>query len=401
MIQAELHGKIPSKFEHAEDILTSNVFGVINYCERSIVLNEFLKSLNICVSSSELDKAEFKFWPRNSIAEPDVVITLPSTYILVEAKYNSKLGSDLTQLPREIRYAKAEANKRDLYLLCVTDDILEPKETIARVIQKTGLTNVKWVGWRQITTIFKNSLKNEEIDVISKRIVTEVIQLLEKKNLINFESFNKKDYQDIIKLTKIQGPFYRTIELFARNLLVELSKYGITIEHKKKDSDKPIIRDGCSKAMFASQNWITTFINLPLWNNKWGKKDNGMWNHAYLFVEFTFDEYKKSEYKASIGYFYCYKDVGINKSDLSKLLNRIYDQKDIYFALHTKDEALSIIEKKNFNKLDEIHNQVNNAHSIEIWKEVDIEKLDIEIAVKYLLDMRDIVDKFDFLRRIK
>jgi len=80
MYLAELHGKLSSKTERLEDILTSNVFSFFKYSDRTIFLRRYLKMLGFSVSSEEASEAEFVFWPRyEENTEPDLVIRVGVT----------------------------------------------------------------------------------------------------------------------------------------------------------------------------------------------------------------------------------------------------------------------------------------------------------------------------------
>lgn len=72
MYIAEIRGKIPSEFEHKEDVLTSNVFSFFKYASRAIFLGPFLEMLGITATEKDLEDAEFIFWPTyEDGTEPD------------------------------------------------------------------------------------------------------------------------------------------------------------------------------------------------------------------------------------------------------------------------------------------------------------------------------------------
>ena len=107
MYLAELHGKLPSKIERMEDILTSNVFSFFKYSTREIFLRVYLNRLGLLISDREAREAQFLFWPRfEENTEPDLVIIVGDYYLLIEAKYVSEFGGETektkSQLIREI-----------------------------------------------------------------------------------------------------------------------------------------------------------------------------------------------------------------------------------------------------------------------------------------------------------
>ena len=81
MIIAELKGKIPSKMNDLEDILTSNVFSFFKYSNK-LLLKDYLCQLGVEVTATESEKAEFIFWPQYPDGtEPDLVICCGKYYI--------------------------------------------------------------------------------------------------------------------------------------------------------------------------------------------------------------------------------------------------------------------------------------------------------------------------------
>jgi len=62
MYLAELRGKLSSRLERMEDVLTSNVFSFFKYSSRDIFLRNYLNELGFKVSTKDAEKAEFRFW---------------------------------------------------------------------------------------------------------------------------------------------------------------------------------------------------------------------------------------------------------------------------------------------------------------------------------------------------
>jgi len=108
VIQALLRGKLSLKQENAEDILTSNVFGLLRYVSPQAGLLPFLacaKSVRgECPLGTSVDgrtadavTAEYDFWPRWPGCEPDVVLAIQHDerkfLVVVEAKYRSGKSS--------------------------------------------------------------------------------------------------------------------------------------------------------------------------------------------------------------------------------------------------------------------------------------------------------------------
>jgi hypothetical protein len=112
MYLAELCGKLSSRVERMEDVLTSNVFSFFKYSSRDIFLKKYLNKLGFDISVREAEEAEFKFWPVfEDGTEPDLVIMAGNYYLLIEAKYFSEFSEgtkkDEHQLLREIKNGQA------------------------------------------------------------------------------------------------------------------------------------------------------------------------------------------------------------------------------------------------------------------------------------------------------
>lgn len=103
MLHAELHGKLSSDVgdgaERLEDVLTSTVFGTLFAASAWHVVTDWLSRARrgadmIPPVESGNDATDYWFWPWLGTAEPDLVVRLGSTLVVIEAKYFSgKSGS--------------------------------------------------------------------------------------------------------------------------------------------------------------------------------------------------------------------------------------------------------------------------------------------------------------------
>jgi len=208
---AELHGKLSSKNENREDILTSNVFSFFKYSDRVKFLKPFFKSIGIVVSEKEAKKAEFSFWPIYAEGtEPDLVIMTDTFYILIEAKYFSDFAGPTkktkAQLVREVEMgsAKAEQLKKHFFIIAITSDYF-CKEDKFKEIPSIFEKNFKWTNWQNVTEILMNMLNNNFVLNSSEMLFTsDLYNLLIKKKLRRYQ---------VIKLTSqrlkpVMGIFY-------------------------------------------------------------------------------------------------------------------------------------------------------------------------------------------------
>lgn len=220
MIEAELYNKIP-KLERWEDILTSNVFGLLDLIDNKYLLEIISNAKNIhndSISNRVKGKniKDVELW-RNftSIGEPDIVVTLDdNTFFIIEVKYfshehNSKKDEDNNtevdnyeeqgQLDKYFNIKIDNYNKND-FIIYLTQDyqslkvIQENKENSSNNI----IDNVYHLHWNDFNEFL---IKIENIEGIEKKIIDKIIEYLNFKGFVYWEGFKyKKEYK--IKITK-------------------------------------------------------------------------------------------------------------------------------------------------------------------------------------------------------
>jgi len=197
MYLAELHGKLSQRIERMEDILTSNVFSFFKYSTRDIFLKGYLNELKVYVSDQEANEAEFIFWPRfEENTEPDLVIIVGNYYLLIEAKYFSDFGGETdktkAQLIREIEGGRLEAKNygKDFVLIAITADSYR-KDYKFEVIPKDFRPHFVWTNWQKVSWLLTNILESDKKITNQERdFALDLYNLLDKKNLREFQSFN-------------------------------------------------------------------------------------------------------------------------------------------------------------------------------------------------------------------
>ncbi len=227
MYLAELRGKLSSRVERMEDVLTSNVFSFFKYSSRDIFLKKYLNELGFKVSTKEADEAEFKFWPVfEDGTEPDLVIMAGNYYLLIEAKYFSEFSEgakkDEHQLLREIRNGKLDAKNynKEFKLIAITADYYYKKDKFV-VIPQEFRPHFKWTNWQSVSSFLDNILSsNPNIKGSERDFALDLYNLLDKKHLRSFQSINYngtllKDYSSIFfnaKTAKLRGDFIGFID---------------------------------------------------------------------------------------------------------------------------------------------------------------------------------------------
>ena len=229
MYLAELHGKLSSRVERMEDILTSNVFSFFKYSNRNIFLKNYLNELELGfkVSKKEAEEAEFRFWPIfEDGTEPDLVIIIGNYYLLIEAKYFSGFSEgtkkDEHQLLREIRNGRLDAKNynKELKLIAITADYYYKKDKFEVIPQKFR-SHFKWTNWQLVSLFLDNILNcNPNIKGPERVFALDLYNLLDKRHLRDFQKITYigsllKRYNSIFfdaKTAKLRGDFIGFVE---------------------------------------------------------------------------------------------------------------------------------------------------------------------------------------------
>ena len=221
MLQALFNGKLSREQENMEDILTSNVFGLLKYVPTCEGLLKYLalaedkdgkQPLDYLSSVSELaqESINYEFWPwweesNCKGCEPDVAISLKipgkhNLLVLIEAKYLSGKSSkaDETtdkpndQLAREWDNLGVRAglnNKPVLIYLTAHyiyphQDIEEAKNELRKKRPNGGDFAIYWLSWRHLY---------ESCEDTGNPILNDLILLLERLGLKFFYGVKLED----------------------------------------------------------------------------------------------------------------------------------------------------------------------------------------------------------------
>ena len=208
MLMALVRGKLSSEQENMEDILTSNVFGLLQYCSPASGCLPFLRLARTTEGMRPLEhlpdgtRVKYEFWPvwqaLTGKCEPDVVLRLRApddsrTIVAIEAKFRSDKSSEATdatstlvgdQLAREWENLADHATKEGSgsCLVYVTADMSIPSASIeaSRVEHRAKRGTdplIAWVSWRHLEWVIRSS------DV---RMLRDLAPMLDRLNLTFF-----------------------------------------------------------------------------------------------------------------------------------------------------------------------------------------------------------------------
>ncbi|MDE2039668.1 MAG: hypothetical protein KGO96_05705 [Elusimicrobia bacterium] len=218
MIAALLHGKLSREQENLEDILTSNVFGLLSYLPPVEGLIPFLYHAQTLDGERPFEgpmdnvRVEYEFWPRYAESgcnpcEPDVELRISRSnrkkiLALVECKFLSgKSGIEdhadedivvperrppTDQLAREWDNLNKRAAQEQStpVLIYLTADVGMPREDLEDsrlAIERSGerTFNCCWLSWRQLYEVRSEA-----------PIITDLKALLKRLNLIFFHGIS-------------------------------------------------------------------------------------------------------------------------------------------------------------------------------------------------------------------
>lgn len=207
MIEAEMKSKIP-KLENWEDVLTSNIFGLLELMDYKYLKDIISKSKNHKNHSIEETLKDrhiehVELWKYDkSIGEPDVLVTLDDgTFFIIEVKYFSHEHNKKEQIPEDDEENSAEYNengqlgkyleleidcKKSDFIIYLTADyqslkIIENSESSS----KECLDSIYHIHWND----FNEHLIKIKCDGIEKKIIDKIIQYLNFKGFTYWRGF--------------------------------------------------------------------------------------------------------------------------------------------------------------------------------------------------------------------
>lgn len=222
-----------------EDILTSDVFGVMAYFPYERLLRPFLEEVAAKNQEAKfivpgVEPIKFSFW--ESIAwhkglpqldrvaiEPDVLIEWEDLVFIVEAKFISP--TDPEELLREFLVASRRAiSGKKFFLLLIDKNLSSPsvlygagpeRVRISEYIEKRLVdlnlseqfapelvaSSILWINWQSFYALTEKMLQKNrfdedtEIDELEKRILNDLLLILERKGFVPFEVLEFEDFE--------------------------------------------------------------------------------------------------------------------------------------------------------------------------------------------------------------
>lgn len=221
---AEIKGKISSTgsnlSERLEDKLTGDFFGSLRYIPFNKVAKQIILKTRFLYEGSaailkEIENIDasywnhnIEFWPSDPQGELDVLMDFDNIVIGIEVKLYSGLSSDddivnlastgaidsRHQLSRESRILKKKilgADKKALLIFIAPEHICYPicREACDRNIIEHGVV-LGYIPWEEILVTLEESIDKQELNDFERLIIKDIVDLLKRKGLERFRSFN-------------------------------------------------------------------------------------------------------------------------------------------------------------------------------------------------------------------
>ena len=237
MTIAELHGKLNpdspcGAHERMEDLLTSDVFGTMKYAGWQYGFMNWLRSAqspdgkgcaaNVLPANDIIQRVHFLFWPslRNS-REPDLLLGIETIkgeiiQVMIEAKYFSGT-SDIEIAAEEITPERSGNQIADqvncfptffpnlknkvigsVHLYVTAHDSC-PIYVYERAEEHIKMKDIPlfWLNWQSLPALLSNV---QPEDQGRQEMISDLIQLLQRKNLIPFDGFKTTPMSDLSSL---------------------------------------------------------------------------------------------------------------------------------------------------------------------------------------------------------
>lgn len=190
MIEAD----IKCKLQNPEDVLTSNVFGLLNLLPDKYLCKIFNTVLpnDKKVSEDIFVIEEFELWKCLDGKVPDVYLKLKNGMeIVVEVKYGSP-ESDENQLKNYLD----RLQNVDKFLIYLTADRTEPIYVTMKEIYKS--LPIYWISWYKLNEIIKH-LKQDGLPPVEYKILDLIHRYLNFKQFVYFSGWSSLKYITKVK----------------------------------------------------------------------------------------------------------------------------------------------------------------------------------------------------------
>lgn len=195
MIEAFLNNKIPRELRSREDLLTAEIFGLIQYLPAEIIIPRILDEAKnnkgqtaiTAIDTKSISKAKYDFWHYfEKYGEPDLVVTLnedETQKFIIELKYNSSPGENQLLKYYKLLKEKFTIDNPVVILLGITHD----KQSIKDICRKDVQERIFTLSWADLKNILSSITFEYPFESMKKRCE----KLLEYHGFYEFQGFSK------------------------------------------------------------------------------------------------------------------------------------------------------------------------------------------------------------------
>jgi hypothetical protein len=250
-VRAELAGKLsmssPSRQDRLEDTLTDGVFSALRYLPREVLARWLTSVLPAAMAPQRIDVAvngaRFEFWPTlPGGSEPDVMITVGSLLVIVEAKYHSPFGKGWGrhQLAVEWEQGRRFATSSGLegpVVVAITSHLVEPDDINSaraqlpivslEAICVDATDAVVWCRWQSVAEAIEAS-DQAEWGPGDRAVAHYVLELMKRRGVrYMYEGFRTADWWLLAAAADAATErVYPTVAEFAKELTAHGARAG-------------------------------------------------------------------------------------------------------------------------------------------------------------------------------
>jgi hypothetical protein len=209
-----------------EDCLVSRFFGTLAIADRSRALGAILSEVGVEIARSDLAKVRIEFWQSYFRATPAVLLEGESSLVFFEAPVS--LADEKERLLEECE--EGLKGNSHFTLALVTRHTAEPAEIAALradLAARHKSARVVWTSWSRMYKRIHAIAAAGELDDVSRRLLGDLLRLLEEKGLRGFVGYGRDAYERAARASADLAAFARTTEVLMGEVNSVLEASGL------------------------------------------------------------------------------------------------------------------------------------------------------------------------------
>jgi hypothetical protein len=218
---AEINGRTSE-----EDFLLSRFFGTVAIADRSRILGALLPEVGLEIARSDLSSLKFEFWKPYFRATPAVVLEAESGLVFFESP--ADLAAERWRLFDECK--EGVKGNGHFALVVITRHTAEPEEIATIRRDETARhrnSKVHWTNWQTLYKKIHALSRTEELDDVSRRLIADLLALLEEKGLGGFVGYPSEAFDRAIRARTDLVAFAQLTGLLIAEVNATLGEAGV------------------------------------------------------------------------------------------------------------------------------------------------------------------------------